>query len=76
MNYKDTIMTKQQIEDMARKEAMMPHVVAEAQAEISFKAGMEKVIDFIESQICSEGCIMLDMNENQWKAKVKEWGIN
>ena len=60
----------------------------EAQAEISFKAGTRKVAEFVNNLIIGvdnckfeerlngdKGCIVLDINENQWQAKLKEWGI-
>ncbi|KKN62163.1 hypothetical protein LCGC14_0514420 [marine sediment metagenome] len=51
------------------------------------KAGMKEVAEFIDDLIIGvegcefeerldgdKGCIVLDMNENQWQAKKKEWG--
>ena len=62
--------------------------IAKAQAEISFKAGRKEVVEFIDNLIIGiedckfeerldgdKGCIVLDMNENQWRAKLKEWGL-
>ena len=61
---------------------------AQAQAEVSFKAGVKEVADFISRLIIGiEGCefeerfdgdkgsIVVDMNENQWHEQLKEWGL-
>ena len=53
------------------------------------RAGIKEVVEFINSLIIgiegckfeerldgNKGCILLDMNESQWQAKLKEWGIN
>ncbi len=42
----------------------------EAQAEITFKAGIREVVEWIE-----EHKMHLNHNHRQWKAKLKEWGI-
>jgi len=52
------------------------------------QAGIKEVAEFINDLIiriegCTfeerldgdKGCIVLDMNENQWHAKLKEWGV-
>ena len=57
--------------------------------DLGFKAGIREVVEFISDLIigidgCSfeerldgdKGCIVLDMNENQWQAKLKEWEVN
>jgi len=54
----------------------------------SRKAGIKEVVGFINKLIIGidgckfeerldgdKGCIVLDMNENQWQSKLKEWGI-
>ena len=61
--------------------------VAREQSEISFKSGVKEVVEFINNLIIGiegckfeerldgdKGCIVLDMNENQWQSKLKEWG--
>ena len=55
--------------------------------ENAHKAGIGKVAEFIDDLIIGvegcefeerldgdKGCIVLDMNENQWQSKLKEWG--
>ena len=52
------------------------------------KAGIKKVAEFINDLIIGiegckfeerldgdKGCIVLDMNENQWHAQLKKWGV-
>jgi len=52
------------------------------------QAGIKEVVDWIDYLIIGidgckfeerldgdKGCIVLDMNENQWRAKCKEWGL-
>jgi len=50
--------------------------IAKAQAEISFKAGIKEVVDWL----LSEGGFPWSMDEypkriKRWQAKLKEWGI-
>jgi len=49
--------------------------IATRQAEISFKAGMKKVVEYLNTK--REGgynfCVKLSWNE--WQAQLKEWGI-
>ena len=50
-------------------------------AEISFKAGIRKVVEWIEKQMLIAGYNMTTgqdigmISRNQWKAKLKEWGL-
>ena len=57
------------------------------EAEIK-KAGRKEVVEFVDDLIIGidnckfeerldgdKGCIVLDMNENQWQAQKKKWGI-
>ena len=54
---------------------------AKAQAELSFKAGIREVVDWIESvrpvRKLPEGNMEhYAVSMEQWQAKLKEWGIN
>ena len=53
-----------------------------------YAMGIKEVVEFINALIIGiegckfeerldgdKGCIVLDMNENQWQAQLKEWGI-
>ena len=53
------------------------------------QAGIKEVVEFINNLIIGidgcrfeerldgdKGCIVLDMNENQWQSKLKSWGID
>jgi hypothetical protein len=55
---------------------------------LCYQAGRKEVVEFVDNLIIGvegckfeerldgdKGCIVLDMNDNRWKAKRKEWGI-
>jgi len=42
----------------------------EIQAEISFKAGMKEVVDWVEGNVQFLSC-----SYEEWKAQKKEWGL-
>ena len=57
-------------------------------AYVNYQAGIKEAVEFINNLIIGiegcefeerldgdKGCIVLDMNENQWHDKLKEWGI-
>ena len=44
-------------------------------AEISFKAGMKKVVDWIERNCDLENCDPTTVTA-EWQAKLKEWGLD
>jgi len=54
---------------------------AQTQAEISFKAGVKKVVEWIEAQRISGFTIIegvgvgIPISEEKWQAKLKEWGV-
>ena len=54
----------------------------------AYMVGIEEAAEFISMLIIGvegvefeerfdgdKGCLLLDMNENQWKAKQKDWGL-
>ena len=43
------------------------------QAEISFKAGIKEVVDFLTEHNC--GLDSCDMEYQIWQAQLKEWGL-
>ena len=49
------------------------------QAEISFEAGMKKVMEWITSEFSIDyDCghfLIFDIDEDKWQAQLKEWGI-
>ena len=54
--------------------------VAKAQAEISYKAGIKEVVDWINENnsimvVKDDGATMFLYVGNEWQAKLKEWGI-
>jgi len=54
------------------------HVIAQAQAEISFKAGMKEVVEFIqkdEACFCNSYYMRWKITLDDWRAKLKEWGL-
>jgi len=85
MKAKDTVMNSEQIvkatwinpnypKDSPVERLSTPQEVgiAQAQAEISFKAGIKEVVEFVEAE--GVMCQYLDML-NRWQAKLKEWNI-
>ena len=77
MKAKDTAMSEEEIWDIIKKynpwgiEQRL--VVAEHQAEISFKAGIKEVVDWLRTNLPDEyGSIV---GWSVWQAKLKDWGI-
>jgi len=79
MEAKDTVMTIPQLQHLWGNENWQYitstmtdffEVVAEAQAELSFKAGIKEVVDYIGDYTKPFP------NQREWKAKLKEWGIS
>jgi len=56
----------------------LSYKVAEEQAEISFKAGIREVVEWVEANLQyptrGEG-LVLERNM-EWQAKLKEWGLD
>ena len=53
-------------------------VIAEAQADISFKAGIKEVVEWIKSHgdwDCGHFIFGFDIDQDIWNAKLEEWGI-
>ncbi len=51
--------------------------IAEKQAEISFKAGIKEVVDYLLpfwSNDIPDSMDALDLTPKEWDAKLKEWG--
>jgi len=49
-----------------------------AQAEISFRAGIEEVVEWVEGHDksnCMDCFCAYDFCEEEWQAQLKEWGI-
>ena len=53
------------------KEVLFNMDVAKWQAEISFKAGMQKIVDWIKEQPYLE----MELGIEKWQAKLREWGV-
>jgi uncharacterized protein YkvS len=88
MNAKDTVMSPQKRASIIHKNGTSKigsvHIVCkkvtEAQAEISFKAGIKEVVDWINNNSTKETCeydnnyLLQRFNAKEWQAKLKEWG--
>ncbi len=90
MEAKDTVMTKDQMEEvkyleirdnpeyhdlrLLEKRDVEDKVIATKQAEISFKAGQEAGRKEVVEWIESHGG-SLDGYRSEWQAKLKEWGL-
>lgn len=48
-------------------------LVAERQAEISFKAGLKETVEWVKTHYA--GYQDYTISDNEWQAKLKEWGI-
>ena len=85
MEAKDTVMNFMRIEEIDAKNATSNFTdalvdVAREQAEISFKAGIKEVVEWIEkrSSLSPGRCSVAMTYESrlEWQAKLKEWGID
>ena len=47
----------------------------EAQAELSFRAGIREVVEWIQSELSGDGHIVW-IKAKDWQTKLKEWGID
>lgn len=98
MKAEDTVMTGKEIDRVVNTFSQMAgyndartieQVVAETQAEISFKAGIKEIVDFIASQARrsgadkyynADGTMQLRaifcpiIFTDEWQSKLKEWG--
>lgn len=82
MKASDTVMSQEEINamDWTGDVGHLCSAVAKAQAEISFKAGIKEVVDFIEGEseihnVHEAGCLCLCIYLLAWKAKLKDWGL-
>ena len=57
----------------------MVDAICKTQAEISFLAGAEEVVDWIEHNVletcCEYGDYSCSFDRNSWQAQLKEWGV-
>jgi hypothetical protein len=80
MESKDTVMTKDGIIILSYMnpemiEGILQNIL-EKQAEVSFKAGIKEVVEWIKHQNPSYPfSFSLEIKEHQWYSKLKEWGI-
>ena len=80
MRTKDTLLSPEQfrlIEEQAHKSSwekgneLFPE---ELIAEISFKAGIKEVVEWIKERDCGDkSCVAITIDD--WQAKLKEWGL-
>ena len=84
MEAKDTIMSDKELSHFGADNIPMPEggqtlflnitLVLEKQAEISFKAGIKEVVEWIKERDCGDkSCVAITIDD--WQAKLKEWGI-
>jgi len=56
--------------------------ICETQAEISFKAGIEEVVEWLKQEndknprVLDGSFIIAKLNQERWQAKLKEWEID
>ncbi len=85
MKAKDTVMKKEQareivsvgdqIEDILQVPIDKLAAVCKAQAEISFKAGIKEVVEWIKASGDASLYNQHGDYTDDWQAKLKEWGI-
>ena len=81
MEAKETLLTRKQISQALKVTAMgYTQTICEAQAEISFKAGMKKVVEYLNIDFSHMGLIegvpaWIPIDWQGWQAFLKEWGI-
>lgn len=69
MKAKDTVMKKKW---MSREVANDQNALLLEQAEISFKAGIREVVEWIDNRPdCLAGSVLL--HKDEWQAKLEEW---
>ena len=76
MKAEDTVMTFMEQSNEMKTAKVLPGCLVRKQAEISFKAGIKEVVEWL----LSEGGFPWDMDEyperiKLWQAKLKEWGL-
>ncbi len=82
MEAKDTVLSKEQLDAIDLKNAESNFIdalydTARQQAEISFKAGIKEVVDWVNKNVAwrPDAPYKSAIDMDDWKAKVKEWGI-
>ena len=75
-NWKDTVMSDEDLQSIEElelyhfKSKKLEKAIAQAQAEISFKAGIKEVTEWLFNNDFVD-----ELPWNIWKDKLKEWGI-
>ena len=79
-NWKDTVMSDEDLQSIEElelyhfKSKKLEKAIAQAQAEISFKAGIKEMAEWIKERDCGDkSCVVIAIDD--WQAKLKEWGI-
>ena len=75
-NWKDTVMSDEDLQSIEElelyhfKSKKLEKAIAQAQAEISFKAGIKEVVEWLV-----DNDFVDELPWDTWSAKLKEWGI-
>jgi len=84
MEAKDTVITRETVMRLGLSDVRLLDPkelkLLEAQAEISFKAGIREVVGWMNKRDCSyhylgEKVHAFKVVEEEWQAKLKEWGM-
>lgn len=77
MKASDTIMSKSQVANIMMLSERVGYKkgidVAEEQAEITFKAVIEEVVEWVENN--AEPIVPMSIDYRKWHAQKKKWGI-
>ena len=74
MEAKDTVIAPDQVLKIAQENGLQGS--AEAQAEISFKAGIREVVEWIETHeksTCMDCTCAFNFRADEWQAKLEDW---
>ncbi len=71
MKAEDTVMTFMEQSNEMKTAKALPGCLVRKQAEISFKAGIKEVVDWLEDNNLSPNFEKPEL----WQAKLKEWGV-
>lgn len=79
MKAKDTLMSREELEQVYRDGLIGWWLrIAQAQAELSFRAGIKEVVEYIHQHLIDPrvtGDLKTTITPWEWQAKLKEWGI-
>ena len=85
MEAKDTVMNMQERELLYLKVGDPLETICQAQAEISFKAGIREVVEWVKHTATepmavkdsdkTQTMLIVAMPAEQWQAKLKEWNV-